>query len=218
MAFLYLVNCMLLTFAPLFLLFNTSSVHEYGFRICSQGLLGYIAATCTKLLLIATVLVDLGEWNIITEILKEGFNLLDMYVFYVLFTRKGPRADKRAKILGAGLGWAVAEMIFSHALVFIFNASGGEFSWEYLQRAVLANCRIIQIISVSCFMWIRTEKTGLTRLVASVFVVGILCVVPFLFGSFKDMGVNQWVLCGGEVGLSLIVALITKLAAELSIN
>ena len=214
MAFLYLVNCLLLTFAPLFLLFNTSSVHEYGFRICVEGVFAYICTTCIKLLLYATFLFDLGDWNVFSDLLKEMINLIDIYAFTYLYTRKGVRAAKRPKMLGLGLGWAAAEMILSHTLVFMFNASSGEFTWEYLQRAMLANCRILQIVAVSCLMSIRTEKDGLVRLLSTLIVAGTLCGLPFAVGYLKHLNFNLWVLVGGEAGLSLVLGLITKFAVE----
>lgn len=85
MAFLHLVNCVILTFAPIFLIFNTTSLHEHGFRICAGGILGYIITAAIKLVAYASFVPVYESWTLWAEIIKELISVLDIIILRWVF-------------------------------------------------------------------------------------------------------------------------------------
>lgn len=218
MAFLHLLNCVLLTFAPLFVIFNTTSIHEYGLRVCIGGFFGYIGAAMIKLIAYASLVPISEDWNLISEVLKELISLIDILAISYIFTWKTVRiSEKKTKMLGVGLGWAAGQVIFSHLLIFLINASGGEFSWEYLQRAITANCEVFQLITLACLVFIKNYSSMLPSFIASVILIGQVVIKPLFVGYALSIGVlNGWSAVLFQLIWSAAMVLIGKVIVEVS--
>lgn len=192
MAFLHLLNCVLLTFAPIFVILNSTSLQEYGAKACIGGLLGYIGTSMVKLVAYASLVPTSDEWSIITEVLKESISILDIIALERVFTWKTFRvADKKTRILGVGLGWAAGELILSHLLIFIVNAGSGEFSWEYLNRSINANCSLFQLIILAYLVFIRSTTGGASYLLASSLILTQILVRPLAISYFLHTGLSS---------------------------
>lgn len=62
------------------------------------------------------------------------------------FTKAGTR---RQRILQIGLGWGVADAVLSNFLILVLNASGNEFTWQYLQRSFSSNIQVFEYIALA---------------------------------------------------------------------
>ena len=194
MAFLHLLNCLLLTYAPIFLIYNTTSIHEAGAQLCLGGLVGYILSSMVKLLACAILVPESESFNVVFETIKESVSLVDLYMIAWIFTWKFTRTtDKKTRVLGVGLGWAAAELICSHFLIFAINAGGGEFSWEYLQRAINANFSLIQGISLVTIVSVYLNSKGFLRMLSLVFVLAQMILRPVVINALVNVGVlDTW--------------------------
>lgn len=183
MAFLHLLNCLLLTYAPIFLLYNATSLQESGAQICLGGLGGFILSSMIKLVAYATFIPVSEEYSLLSEVLKESVSFIDLYMITVVFSWKLSRtADKKTRMFGIGLGWAAAELIFSHFLIFILNAGSGEFSWEYLQRAIAANFSLFQGITTVCLVSVVMSTKGAIRFLSASALLAQILARPILLG------------------------------------
>lgn len=194
MAFLHLLNCLLLTYAPVFLLYNATSLQESGAQICLGGLGGFILSSMIKLVAYATFVPLSEEYSLFSEILKESVSFIDLYMITVVFSWKLSRtADKKTRMFGIGLGWAAAELIFSHFLIFVLNAGGGEFSWEYLQRAITANFSLFQGITTVCLVSVFISTKGTIKFLASSALLAQILARPVLLGlAIQNNILNVW--------------------------
>ena len=194
MAFLHLLNCLLLTYAPIFLIYNTTSIHEAGAQLCLGGLVGYLLSSMMKLLACAILVPESESFNVVFETIKESVSLVDVYMIAWIFTWKFTRTtDKKTRVLGVGLGWAAAELICSHLLIFVINAGGGEFSWEYLQRAINANFSLIQGIALVNFASAYSSSKGFLRMASLGLILAQIVLRPVAINALVNQGVlNSW--------------------------
>jgi hypothetical protein len=162
--------------------------------VCIGGVLGFLISAGFKLLAYSSLVPVSEEWSLISEILKESITLVDLYVINTVFTWKMTRsADKRTRMLGVGLGWGAAEMICSHLLIFIVNAGSGEFSWEYLQRAISANWSLFQLIATACLVYSRSNTSGFWKVVSEGLLVGQILFRPLALGYLAHVGLlTSW--------------------------
>mmetsp|Transcript_460 Transcript_460/g.487 ORF Transcript_460/g.487 Transcript_460/m.487 type:complete len:222 (+) Transcript_460:18-683(+) len=219
MAFLHLVNCVILTFAPIFLIFNVTSLHEHGSKICISGVIGYIISAAIKLLVYATFVPAYETWTLYAEVLKELVGVIDVYILVWIFTWKLSKVgDPRSRILGIGLGWALGEMILSHLLIFLFNAGGGEFTWEYLQRAIHANCEIAQLISFACLVWAYQNSSAALKVPSFVLLGAKIVGFPIIQGLLLQQGLlAEWSSLAFEGVYSGVLALATKVLIDIAL-
>ena len=120
-------------------------------------------------------------------------------------------------MLGVGLGWAAGEMFFSHLLMFIVNAGGGEFSWDYLQRAIGANCSLFQLIVLACLVNIRGYSAGFYSLAATALLIAQVIARPLLIGFALHSGlVTNWSSLIIQASWSLVLVLTGKILIEAS--
>lgn len=218
MAFLHLLNCLLLTFAPIFVLFNSTSLKDHGIRACTGGFLSYIGAAISKLVLYASLVPVTEDWSIFSEIPKELISIIDIYALSAAFTWKTVRiSDKKTRMLGVGLGWAAGELLFSNLLILCFNAGGGEFSWEYLQRAITANCSLFQLVALACLVFVQNNSTGMWRVFAQLLVAAQVFIRPLLIGYALSAGlVTNWMVLTTQIGWSLGLVVFGKVLVEFS--
>jgi hypothetical protein len=147
-----------------------------------------------KLLACAILVPESDSFNVVFETIKESVSLVDLYMIAWIFTWKFTRTtDKKTRVLGVGLGWAAAELICSHLLIFVINAGGGEFSWEYLQRAINANLSLIQGISLVTIVSVYSNSKGFLRMVSLLVLLAQIVLRPVGINGLVHLGVlNTW--------------------------
>ena len=96
MAFLHLINCLILTYAPLFIIFKNTSLADYGWKVCLFSGLGYIGTSMIKMVLFAS-LVPIYEsgFELHVELIKALIGFLDIlamkYIYEWNSTRVGDK-------------------------------------------------------------------------------------------------------------------------------
>lgn len=118
-------------------------------------------------------------------------------------------------MLGIGLGWAAAEAFFAHFIILILNASGNEFSWDYLQRAAGANFTTFQLIAFSCLAHVILKGSGATKIGAIVLTVAKIAVIPiFIEYALAASMMDQWAVLGIQGIFTAGLLLGTKILVE----
>lgn len=150
---------------------------------------------CVKLLVYASF-VPLSDdtYSPTSELIKEAVLLLDVYMMrYVMEWKWGRAQDQKARVLGIGFGWATADAVLAHFLIYVLNAAGTEFTWTYIQRAIGANFTIFEWIAFGYFVWLTARKDiGLSSLLAWGFVLTKILAPVVLHEVGVLIGTNEW--------------------------
>lgn len=177
-----------------------------------SAVLGYLLACCLKFVLYATF-VPLSEetYSIPSELAKEAVTLVDVWVMYrVLEWKWGRVQDQRARALGLGFGWALADAVLANFLIFALNAAGTEFTWTYIQRALSANFTIFEWVAFGYFVWLTARKDGSGKTLAWAFIALRILAPVLLHEVAASLGADQWVTLGLHGAFALVYALAAK--------
>jgi hypothetical protein len=180
------------------------------------GLGGYLLSSMLKLLICAIIVPETESFNIIAETLKESVSLIDLLMLGWVFTWRLTRAtDKRTRALGVGLGWSAAELVCSHFLIFAINAGGGEFSWEYLQRAINANFTLFQGIALVSLVPGFYERNSFSRIVVVGLALAQVVFRPVLINVLLQMALlNSWTSILAQGGWTVLIFALTRVVCE----
>lgn len=197
MAFLHLINCLLLTYVPIFVLFKCTSLHEHGNAVLIRAAIKFLVTALAKIFLLACVVPVTEEYSVFNvsskqDFLKEAVGLIDIIGLYSAYTSSWARGEKGARAFGIGLGWAAAEALFSNFFIFAFNAGGGEFSWDYLQRGISANCHLFETISFAVLVYVLLKGPGVMKPLCIVLLVAKAVVFPVGLHLMLHMGMDAW--------------------------
>lgn len=170
-----------------------------------------------KMLVYATIVPvgDTFSWQSvmhIQEVLQCAVSVIDVACMWFVYDWRFGKitGDKRIKIMVVGLGWATMDAILSHFLIFVLNASGGEFTWEYLQRSILANGTLLEYVALATLVWIFKFEGYAYKVIALLIGVGLIFVVPIQFAYLQSIDVLiNWNNIAGKV---LVTALLSVLA------
>ena len=88
---------------------------------------------------------DGNTFDLSQEILKTIISSIDIIGIYFVLNSKALQGDKDVKILSVGLGWNYGETITSKLLPLWVGATKLEFSWKFIQMAILANINMVSI-------------------------------------------------------------------------
>ncbi|XP_074597204.1 BOS complex subunit TMEM147 [Brevipalpus obovatus] len=154
MSFYYFINCVSLTFLPLFLVYKFTALSEYGsiYR-CASALFAYIVTQISKLLLIAT----LSAPSMILD------HLVDCLGLYYVLVKQQKASLAQVKILAVAVGWNFGESLLTRFLDFYVNAKSMQFDWKHIITAIEANLSLLQTISVCTLIW--TWSRGNQRII-----------------------------------------------------
>ncbi|RWS10836.1 membrane protein-like protein [Dinothrombium tinctorium] len=145
MTFYYFVNCVLLTFGPLFFVYKFTSLSEYGsIWRCGIALFGYIVTQICKLLIIATLMAPALIW---------GY-LVDVIGIYWVLIKQQKASLSQVKILGVAVGWSFGESLLTRFVDYYVNARSMQFDWKHMLTAIDANLALIQNICICCLLWL----------------------------------------------------------------
>ena len=110
----------------------------------------------TKMVLYATIIpFDTNEilsnnQNLTQELLKTMINATEIiFIFYCLKAKNNFTEEQEGlKILTVSLGWSLADSLCLYLFYFFMNATGDEFTWEYIQTAIQSNIDLLEKISI----------------------------------------------------------------------
>jgi hypothetical protein len=55
MAFLHLINCLILAYAPIIIIYKNTCLADHGWKVCLFAGLGYLVTSCVKMLAFASL-------------------------------------------------------------------------------------------------------------------------------------------------------------------
>ncbi|KAL3289064.1 hypothetical protein HHI36_003506 [Cryptolaemus montrouzieri] len=168
-------NCIALIYIPYYLTYKYSGLSEYGaFWKCAQAGGIYMFTQLVKMLILATFFPDnISETgsDIVGEFLKATVDLADLIGLYIVLN--GIPGKGHSKVLTAGIGWAIAEVILTRALFLWVGARGAEFDWKYIQKCLESNISLVQYIATTTLIWLWSRhdmKKNLKPLVTALLV------------------------------------------------
>eukprot|EP01029_Cantina_marsupialis_P025285 TRINITY_DN668038_c0_g1_i1.p1 TRINITY_DN668038_c0_g1~~TRINITY_DN668038_c0_g1_i1.p1 ORF type:complete len:233 (-),score=26.60 TRINITY_DN668038_c0_g1_i1:182-880(-) len=175
MGLFYTVNCLLLTFAPLVIIYKNSSLsqnNEIKYIMKCIGLYG--CARFIEIILMTMALEgESGEFELLQEIFSCSISLLTQIVA-IHFALQGNRS-KHVKILGCTVGFCAAHAIFSKLIPFYICAfRANEFSWDCILSAVDSNVNFISFYAIVSLYYMAMVKK------ASVFPWILITIIYFL--------------------------------------
>merc|ERR1719474_661500 len=108
------------------------------------------------------------RFDLVNDFFRATVDIADLVGIYLVMQRVSGRGS--VKILVAGLGWAMAELILTRLVFLWVGARGVEFDWRYIQKSLEA------IISLACLVWTWTRKdstqsSGLTGVLSLVLAI-----------------------------------------------
>ena len=121
-----------------------------------KSALYYIMFAVTKMVLYATIIpFDTNEifsnnQNLTQELIKTMINATEiLFLFYCLKAKNNFTEDQEGlKILTVSLGWSLADSLCLYLFYYFMNATGEEFTWEYIQTAIQSNIDLLEKIGI----------------------------------------------------------------------
>ena len=88
--------------------------------------------------------------NSMQELIRVLINSIEViFIFYLLKGKNNFSENENGlKVLAVGLGWSLADSLCMHLFYFLMNATGEEFTWEYIQTGILSNVDLIERIGM----------------------------------------------------------------------
>ncbi len=93
---------------------------------------------------------DQDNNNILHDTIKVAINAVEIVFLYYCLNAKNNFNDNESglKVLCVSIAWCLADSLCLHLFYFIMNASGDEFTWEYIQTAIQANIDLVEKIGI----------------------------------------------------------------------
>merc|ERR1712188_30520 len=163
MAFFHFLTCVLLAYAPSFVVYKATSLSDYNpYVACGYAALGFLATQFVKMLLIATIVpeveegADEGGFELSYEVLKSLAASVDVLGVFLLLRWRliGRSMPDSVRRLVIGVSWATTDSLLRHLLPLWVGARGIEFSWEYMAKAIEANLSIPMHIAMVGLVWL----------------------------------------------------------------
>mmetsp|Transcript_8389 Transcript_8389/g.16676 ORF Transcript_8389/g.16676 Transcript_8389/m.16676 type:complete len:220 (-) Transcript_8389:6673-7332(-) len=218
MAFLHLINCLLLTYVPIVVLYKCSSLHEHGTFVLIRAAIKFLVTAGAKIFILALLVPVSDEYNVVSDFMKEAISLIDIIGLYSAYTSSWAKGEKSARAFGIGVGWAAAESLFSNFFIFALNAGGGEFSWDYLQRGVAANCYLFESVAFAVFVYILIKGSVLLKPLCLAFLVVKAVVFPVALHLMLHMGMDPWTGLAFQGAFAIAYSLCAKLALDYTLS
>lgn len=217
-------NCLALAYFPYLILYKNSKLTEYNsFWQCVKAGGVYLLTQLCKMVVLATFFptyeVPEGRLDLHGELMKGAVELFDIVGLFFIITQNIGKGD--LKILIAGVGWSLAEMLTMRLLPLWVGARGIEFSWKYIQLSFEANISLVHHIIMTALIWMWTrhniDKSVLPLIISLLLLMSwkltLLQLVSTLFR------VSAFAILGGNVLVTLAVGFITtKLYINLCVH
>jgi len=183
MTLYHFANCLALAYMPYHLTYKYTGLAEYGafWKVGQAGVM-YMLTQLAKMIFLATFfpMPELDEeevvhkFDLVHDVFRATVDIADLVGIYFVMQRVAGKGS--VKILVAGLGWAMAELVLTRLVFLWVGARGVEFDWKYIQKCLDANISLVHCISLAALVWIWTRK----EVTLSSSVTGVLSVVLVL--------------------------------------
>jgi len=183
MTLYHFANCLALAYTPYYLTYKYAGLAEYGafWKVGTAGVM-YMLTQLAKMMFLATFfpMPELEEeeavrnFDLVHDFFRATVDIADLVGIYLVMQRISGKGS--VKILVAGLGWAMAELILTRLVFLWVGARGVEFDWRYIQKSLDANISLVHFITLACLVWTWTRKdtaqsSGLTGVLSLVLAV-----------------------------------------------
>lgn len=172
-----------------------------------------MASTLTKMLLYATVIpygsIEKENYSLFENSSKVVIDLIE--VIYMTMALKKIKNIPEIRITFVALSWSLYESLFSYGFYFLFNSTGDEFKWEYIQTGIMANVDMLDrfaiVALVDCYVN-KTEKNEFSLHI----LLALISKYAFNSLAFKYLFVqkSQWESISIKVASTFAFALISK--------
>lgn len=99
---------------------------------------------------------QLGIITVAHEILiKLILGAIDILGLYLVFTYNFVTGEDETRVLNAGIGWTLGEVISSRLAPLWVGARGLEFEWKHLQLAMVSNLNMILYLALATLVYLR---------------------------------------------------------------
>ena len=191
MTFTHLMNCLSLTYGPIYAIYSGSKLSEQNVSGFSKSIGYYLIFAFTKMVLYATIIPY--DSNLNNPPLKI--------------------------ILNVSLGWSLADSLCTNLFYFFMYATGEEFSWEFIQTGIQANIDLIEKIAIValiyCIHVLRNEKKFYFHIILVLIGKYFLTNLGFKFLKFFQKE-NNWENIQLKIGIALVFGLLSKILYKFS--
>uniref|UniRef100_A0A914HVW6 BOS complex subunit TMEM147 n=1 Tax=Globodera rostochiensis TaxID=31243 RepID=A0A914HVW6_GLORO len=215
MTFFHFCNCVVLAYAPHFIVFRYSSLSEYtSIWKCGQAAIVYLMTQFIKMLTLATFFpIVEGEYSFSYELMKSAVDIIDVmglhFAISYFLSGKG-----EVRMFTAGLGWTAAHSILTYFVVFFVGARTSGFSWRFIQTAIKSNLDLVFHLSLASLVWIfnRIEQTARSKHLACVLLLFCIFHSAIYQTIFNYLAIDSWQMIGIETLFTVGLALSTLIA------
>jgi len=151
------------------------------------------------------------NFDLVHDVFRATVDIADLVGIYLVMLRVSGKGS--VKILVAGLGWAMAELILTRLVFLWVGARGVEFDWRYIQKSLDANISLVHFITLACLVWTWTRKdntpsSGLTTVLT--LVLGVACYKGVLVSCASHyLQLGSWVTLLQDALMSTCLGLIS---------
>merc|ERR1719391_1271182 len=151
------------------------------------------------------------NFDLVHDVFRATVDIADLVGIYLVMLRVSGKGS--VKILVAGLGWAMAELILTRLVFLWVGARGVEFDWRYIQKSLDANISLVHFITLACLVWVWTRKevtlsSGVTGVLSVVLVLS--CYKGVLVSAFSHyLQLGTWTTLAQDGVVSAGLALIS---------
>lgn len=223
MTLYHFANCLALAYTPYYLTYKYTGLAEYGafWKIGQAGVM-YMLTQLTKMLFLATFfpMPDTEEeeavqkFDFMHDFFRATVDLVDLVGIYLIMQRVAGKGS--VKILVAGLGWAMAELVLTRLVFLWVGARGVEFHWRYIQKSLDANISLVHCITLAALVWIWSRKESSAAATSTgaagvlMLVIALACykgVIVAAVGQFLQLG--SWATLLQDVLVTACLGLVT---------
>ena len=228
MTFTHLMNCLSLTYGPIYAIYSGSRLSEQNVNGFEKSIGYYLIYAFTKMILYATIIPydsndnppKIEDLNFLEELIKTFISLTEIiFIFYVLKAKNYEYEDSNAIILNVSLGWSLADSICTNLFYFFMYATREEFSWEYIQTSIQANIDLIEKIAIVALIYsihiLRNEKKFYFHIILVLIGKYFLTNLGFKFLKFFQKE-NNWENIQLKIGIALVFGLLSKILYKFS--
>merc|ERR1719210_1823710 len=128
------------------------------------------------------------KFDLVHDVFRATVDIADLVGIYFVMQRVAGKGS--VKILVAGLGWAMAELVLTRLVFLWVGARGVEFDWKYIQKCLDANISLLHFITVATLVWMWTKRNsthsgGVTGVLS--LVLAIACYKGVILGAASSM-------------------------------
>jgi len=182
MTLYHFANCLALAYTPYYLTYKYAGLAEYGafWKVGTAGVM-YMLTQLAKMMFLATFFPmpeleeeEVRSFDLLHDLFRATVDIADLIGIHLVMQRVSGKGS--VKILVAGLGWAMAELILTRLVFLWVGARGVEFDWKYIQKSLDANISLVHFLTLACLVWTWTRKdtansSGLTGVLTLVLCV-----------------------------------------------